>query len=152
MSYRSSLSIPDTSSGNVGATFSAVVGTLVLATGVSTVLTSIVVPAGTYSVNMCVNLFIANTTNVTSGFIFLGSAPAGSAAPATSIYSIDIIEGGIVATANISRQLSPSFTVTLTQPTILYLEVGVNFSVAGISSVVPTNVTVPYSIKAIKLA
>jgi len=155
MSYRSSLSIPETSSGAVGTVYSAVVSTVAVAigTGVVSPIASIVVPAGVYSVDCLVNITIDNATTVSSAYTYILSAPAGSGAFTTYVTSVDIATAvAFTTTALEIRQIGISKTITLTAPTILYGAVGFNFTGGGISSDQPINTTVPYTIQAIKLA
>jgi hypothetical protein len=114
-------------------------------------LTSIVVPAGTYSVDCLVNVIIENATTVSSAYIYILSAPAGSGAFTTYETSADA-SVAFTTTAQEIRQVSISKTITLTAPTILYGAVGFNFTGGGITSDQPINATVPYTIQAVKLA
>jgi hypothetical protein len=148
MSYRSSLANPSTSSGNVGQIISATQSeTVSLVTGVVSNIASITLPSGVWSISQCYHLQIANTTVLTSGFVYLYD----TASLSNSVQSTVAYEP-LTASGTFTSQRFSETTLVLTAETVLTLGIGLNFSEAAITALVPYGFGPLYTLKATKLA
>jgi hypothetical protein len=153
MSYRSALSNPSITSGSVGTTYSvAATAAVPLASLTTLTIASIVVPAGVYSVNMCVNINLTAGTYIASGQIILGSSASSGSVSTASLYQ-DVGIVSYTAPTGIDIERISTITIVLTEATKLYLNLVYNFAAGGsITSEIPNATAIPFSLQAIKLA
>lgn len=122
MSYRSAISVPEISSGNVGATFTALnANQVVFVQNVSTTLTTLALPAGVWSVVSAFNLNLNGATAFGNGFVNLtGSFPQNAGdtllwftstmTDTTTLYPSGLDTGYVIGT-----------TITLASPSVITL-------------------------------
>lgn len=153
MSFRSALNSPSISSGSVGVVYQAVTsGTIALDVLDPTTISTIIVPAGVYSINLCANFEITDATYVASGQMLLGSSIPSGSTPTDFLINTFAITS-VTAPEVITHQASSSSTLVLSVQTKLYLQLNFNYANGtGINSIVPSGIDVPYSIQAVKLA
>ena len=152
MSYKSAIASPKVSSGSVGSVFPLVqpaISTIALTSGVNSTLASVSVPAGVYSVNMCVNLAIANTAVLTSSFLTLGITPVGGSI--SYVHASNAVSP-FTATADVSRQVAPSATIVVSSDSVVSLILYASFTIAGVSSIAPVTLTNAFQLQLIKIA